>query len=86
MDKESLAILEENGKKRGLEESIQGLQAYMKSSAHTFSKLLNQFANKLQMQPENASLNSIDPSGYSQMFFSQQVFSYFHSQPKLSVC
>ena len=70
-DGDIVATLEETGKKRGLEESIQGLQASMKSSADTFSKLSKQFANKLQMQPENASLNSIDPSGYSQMFFSQ---------------
>ena len=69
-DGDIVATLEETGKKRGLEESIQGLQASMKSSAGTFSKLSKQFANKLQMQPENTSLNSIDPSGYSQMFFS----------------
>ena len=48
-DEDIVATLEETGKKRELEELIQGLQASMKSSADTFSKLSKPFANKLQM-------------------------------------
>ena len=60
-DGDIVATLEETGKKRGLEESIQGLQASMKSSTDTFSKLSKQFANKLQIQPEMLHLTPLTP-------------------------
>ena len=44
-DEDILAPLKEKGKKRGLKESIQGLQATMKSPADTFSNLSKMFAN-----------------------------------------